>query len=721
MTKLNKNEKFVKNAALSLASTVNDSSSYTQFMGNIRQLFKNNEITVEGREEIINSVKRIFNENSYNFSEDTLNNDFATLPIVASTEKHSVPAMIIDKIKNTKKGTKVAVASGIVVIGGALAITAATRKSDSIVPVTSASGSYITSDNNDKSDIINNNNDSSDQLNNLSTDDQNPLLGFDPSDKRILIGNIYDMFKDSLPKGHKITKGNIAQETENWIDAYVVANIENLGPDFLLKYYQNDSKKSLAMIENYLRVVSQVDTDSQVSVDSWDLNGLFANKADQKLIKKYQSIVSNIVFNAKDKNKNNVRKYSQELRSELEKLVRSNGSRQYSDAAIVMAINLGFAGANSAKVVGMADVVIPSDLRRVLYTDGAVKCQEALAQARKAKKENRKKVFIQYGGKDNVYMKSVLGMYEQMEDSLDKVIELYSNLTEIEKKERFENEISYNNSLNSIIDKTTKILDTYKANISYIKAYYKNLKLGPKAKTKTITKTTVVKSSTAKKISKKKKAGKKVTTKDINSKDFIKGKVKGKSGKVVTTKSKQEQLLVEQASKEGYTNGWNSGNKKGALGKSKFMGIISVPSKFKKSSKATAMYKAQYKSAFNAGYKAGLEVYKKNKDVKKEVVTGKKTDKSDKVHDVEDLKPKDEKPSTKPSDSENKKPSNGSNEKPNKVESGSSDKGHESDVYDIEELSVNKSVQVRSLKKLKAELESMQIEQPYEEERKMQR
>ncbi len=718
MAKVNrKNEKFVKNAAKSLAQSVNDSVSYDSYINYMETLFEQYSVTEKSREKILKDVFQIMEKNNAGIPFERVEAEFNTFKVVSERDHIAVPTDNLNGIRRlltTRNlvvggiGTfAIAVTVGVVVYGKKMS-TAEKSSNDNFIESPMKLGSDFGSDivksaANNPAIILNDEDVNID----INQNDQNPLLGFDPQDKQTLIDNIYKMFKNSMPKGHKVTKGNIAQEVANWTDAYITANIENIGPDFLIKYFQTDSRDSLSTIENYLRVVSQVDTDSQVSENSWNLDYMFANKADRKLISKYQELVSKIVKNTKagSRNKEEVKKYAQELRKELEKLVHSNGSRQYSNAATVMAINLSFAASNVAKVVGMADVVIPSDLRKVLYTDGAVKCNQALAMAKKAKKSDRKSILLQYGGQDNVYMKAVLGMYEEVEADYDKVIELYSTLTEEEKEAKFSNEISYNNSQNTLIEKITKILDTYKANIKYVKLYYKNFKINSNSKT-VKKKTIVVKSKTAKKITKKKKAGKKVTVKDVDSKDFIKGSVKGKSGKKVTTSSKNEQILVEEASKAGYKAGFSNGMSKGSAGKAKSIGSITVPSKYAKNAKASAMYKSQFKSGFSTGYSEGYKVYKENRDKKKEVTTGTKTEESG-VKEKEPVKGGE-------ASSNNSSSSN----------SSSSSKTEESDVYDIEDVQETQSVKANSeismklerLKNLKSEILSWEIEPTYEEE-----
>lgn len=700
MLKKKKDETYVQKAILELSKTVNDQASYISFISNAKILFETNNITENGREEIKTEIAKQLKKNNVEISEEDLDTHFAAFRTVSEQDYISMPT---EEVKGIKKllNKKVVITGTIVLAGIGVSLTACgLKKSNSSKTPTPTPTPTMSSEGN-QADIV------QPASINVNNNETNPLLAFDPQDKQVLIDNIYKLFKNSIPKGHKVTNKNVAQETANWTEAYLVANIENIGPDFLLKYLQNDSKDSLSMIENYLRVVSQVNSDAQVSENSWDLSTMFANKSDAELVARFQKIVRQIVIATKAKNKSEIREKSVELRKELEKLVKSNGSRQYSNAAIVMSINLSFSGANVAKINGMANVVIPSDLRGVVYTDGAVKCIEATKAGKGTFKEN----YIKYGGQDNVYMKAILGLYEETEKDITQMITLYSAMNEQSRTEAFNSEISYNSSQNTLIEKIKGIMDTYKANKSYKKLYYKNLKVT--GKVKTTTKTTVVKSSTAKKITKKKKNGKKVTVKDIDSKDFEKGTVTGKSGKKVTTTSKKEQQLVEQATNQGYSDGYARGMSKGSAGKAKSIGTISVPSKFAKNSKAKSMYISQFKTAFSKGYSDGYKIYKDNKNYKQENTTGSKTEESG-VKNVEEVK----------KDKDTSSSSNNSSNSGSSSSSGDS-KTEESDVYDIEDVEV-KSVshseineigsKISSLKKIRNSIANLSIEQSYEEE-----
>lgn len=645
-----------------------------------KEMVKNN--TISGMNGIVNSE----------LVEEDFNNLFMDKKEEVIEEKSlSVSKEKMDKIKKHLKKSAITV----VLIGGiALAISSCGKKKTNKTQTTpnvkatliEENDSHVLSDDASIQESV---------INNQVIDNTNPLLSFNAEDKKILNENIYSLFKDTISKGHKVTNKNIIQEISNWTDAYIASNIENMGPDFLLKYLQTDSKDSLSIMENYLRVVSQVDSDSQVSEDSWNLSTMFANKADADLVSKYQKLVSKIVKYTKGKDNEKLKETCIELRKELEALVKDNGSRQYSNAAIIMAINESFAGANVAKVNGYANIVIPSDLRKVVYTDGAVKCIEATKNGKGTLKENINSI----GGQDNVYMKAVLGLFEEIEKDMEQVRINYSNLTE-EQKNTLQSEISYNSTLNTINDRilSENLLDTFVKNDKYRKLYYSDIKINSN-KVDTNKKTTIVKSNSAKKINKKKKSGKKVTTKDIDKKDFINGTVTGVDDKTIKTDTKAEQLLVEQANNQGYSDGYTNGNTKGSQGKDKSVGHITVPGKFSSNANAKQAYINNFKSGFTKGYSDGYSIYKENKDYKKVTTEESKTVVTEsEVKDVQTLN--DPKPKTESNNVETQPQNTQSNEKEEKID--------DSEVYDVEELPVFKtSAKIEALQNVKKYIQSL--------------
>ena len=710
MAKIYKNETHVIKAIESLAKLVSDSDSYNDFLNYTKKIFDQHEMTNSVKNRVTDSVYTILKNNGLEISPELFDADMESLRTVDHITLSAEELEDIKKSAKLKKGLVIAgcvIGAGLVGFGGA--------RLASIINPTSIEKS-TDEKNNDVDANLDGKQEVKEDKNKEIKDDnkkvENPLLKFNPEDKKALVSNVYNMFKDTLPKGHKVTKDNVKQEVANWTDAYIVANIENIGPDFLLKYFQSDSKDALSLIENYLRVVSQVVSDARVSKDTWNLDYMFANEADQKLVSKYQTLVANIVKETIAKNKDGVKEYSVKLRKELEKLVESNGSRQYSNAAVVMSVNISFAGAEVAKVNGMAKVVMPDDLSNVLYTDGAEKCIAAAKKGNGTLSQNIKianKKIKAVGGQDNVYMKAILGLCEEVEKDLDKVVEQYASLSDEERNQKFANEMSYNASLVEIIEKVSKILDAYKADKDYVTLYYGKdfFKNHTQAQIKEIT--TVTRSSSDKRVVE--------TVEDIDDKDFIEGTVETKDHtRKVHTDSKAEQILVEGATRDGYTAGYNKGNKQGGLGQSKNIGSISVPGKYAANSKAKAMYISQFKSGFETGYKAGKAVYDANKDYSKEGSSKDQYSESP-VYDVHEQKPE---PSKEPVKEPAKEPVKEPTNEPSKEETPQ--KGEEiiyddDDVYDIEDVVETKSVDsISKLKALRDQIANLEIEDEYEEE-----
>ena len=82
MARIKKNEKYVKNAAESLAKMVTDSASYQLFIEQLKLLFEGNEITLEGKEEIKRNIIKTFDKKNFGYDMKELDLYFENLKTV---------------------------------------------------------------------------------------------------------------------------------------------------------------------------------------------------------------------------------------------------------------------------------------------------------------------------------------------------------------------------------------------------------------------------------------------------------------------------------------------------------------------------------------------------------------------------------------------------------------------------------------------------------------
>ncbi|MEI3499311.1 MAG: hypothetical protein V8Q71_02265, partial [Bacilli bacterium] len=99
---------------------------------------------------------------------------------------------------------------------------------------------------------------------NVVNNTKNPLLNFDPQDKKLMTKKITNFIKDAVPKGYKIKKGEMATEVEDLVNFYIVLNMDNISSETLLKLYQSDNIDVNKLFDSTFRVLAKLDSDAQV-------------------------------------------------------------------------------------------------------------------------------------------------------------------------------------------------------------------------------------------------------------------------------------------------------------------------------------------------------------------------------------------------------------------------------------------------------------------------
>lgn len=91
---------------------------------------------------------------------------------------------------------------------------------------------------------------------NVVNNTKNPLLNFDPQDKKIMTKKINNFIKDAVAKGYKIKKGEMATEVEDLVNFYIVLNMDNISSETLLKLYQSDNIDVNKLFDSSFRVLA---------------------------------------------------------------------------------------------------------------------------------------------------------------------------------------------------------------------------------------------------------------------------------------------------------------------------------------------------------------------------------------------------------------------------------------------------------------------------------
>jgi len=704
MARIKNSEDFVKKSILMFAKTVRNEEEYDKFLQNANGVFNTYPLTEDDKEELKEKCSKIFAKNDFVIDEESLSNDFSQFRVVSEQKHIEVPKENVSKIKEFLSKKKVA--AGTIILGaGIIGLTSyGIGRSNNSSDNNNLNHTTVTTENvgptptatpyaNVTQNVVNNT--------------KNPLLNFDPQDKKLMTKKITNFIKDAVPKGYKIKKGEMATEVEDLVNFYIVLNMDNISSETLLKLYQSDNIDVNKLFDSTFRVLAKLDSDAQVSKSIIDVSNLISDKEFASYIKNVQSTSNKVVRASIDKNVSEATSYSKDLNKIIKNGIANNNFRKYSANNTLLSLYLGaFPAANSAKTIGLSKTIMSKSVADMVYVEE--KCKTAV--------EHKGSITENFRREGTDFENGVFSSLESAEEKINLARTTAINLTEEAKANKYANEESINTVITNIINtiKSENVLSTYKANASYKKLYYKNLKVTSTGKSKKVVKSKVVKSKTAKKITKMKKHGKKVTVKNISSKDFIKGTFKTKNGKKIKTTSKSEQISVEEAAKQGYSAGFSKGMSQGSSGKSKSLGNISVPGKYTGAAKTS--YINSYKSGFSSGYSEGKKVYDENKNKKTEKVTGTKTEES-KVHSKEE-------PKGGNSSSSSSSSSSGSSSS----SSSSSSKVEESDVYDIEDVqSVEKKSsssfktksldnKIQSLKELRNSIKNLNIEKSYEEE-----
>lgn len=704
MARIKNSEDFVKKSILMFAKAVRNKESYDKFLQNTNGVFNTYPLTEDDKEELKEKCSKIFAKNDFVIDEESLSNDFSQFRVVSEQKHIEVPEENVSKIKEFLSKKKVA--AGTIILGaGIIGLTSyGIGRSNNSSDNNNLNHTTVTTENvgptptatpyaNVTQNVVNNT--------------KNPLLNFDPQDKKLMTKKITNFIKDAVPKGYKIKKGEMATEVEDLVNFYIVLNMDNISSETLLKLYQSDNIDVNKLFDSTFRVLAKLDSDAQVSKSIIDVSDLISDKEFASYIKNVQSTSNKVVRASIDKNVSEATSYSKDLNKIIKNGIANNNFRKYSANNTLLSLYLGaFPAANSAKTIGLSKTIMSKSVADMVYVEE--KCKTAV--------EHKGSITENFRREGTDFENGVFSSLESAEEKINLARTTAINLTEEAKANKYANEESINTVITNIINtiKSENVLSTYKANASYKKLYYKNLKVTSTGKSKKVVKSKVVRSKTAKKITKMKKHGKKVTVKNISSKDFIKGTFKTKNGKKIKTTSKSEQISVEEAAKQGYSAGFSKGMSQGSSGKSKSLGNISVPGKYTGAAKTS--YINSYKSGFSSGYSEGKKVYDENKNKKTEKVTGTKTEES-KVHSKEE-------PKGGNSSSSSSSSSSGSSSS----SSSSSSKVEESDVYDIEDVqSVEKKSsssfktksldnKIQSLKELRNSIKNLNIEKSYEEE-----
>ena len=490
MARIKNSEDFVKKSILMFAKTVRNEEEYDKFLQNANGVFNTYPLTENDKEELKEKCSKIFAKNDFVIDEESLSNDFSQFRVVSEQKHIEVPKENVSKIKEFLSKKKVA--AGTIILGaGIIGLTSyGIGRSNNSSDNNNLNHTTVTTENvgptptatpyaNVTQNVVNNT--------------KNPLLNFDPQDKKLMTKKITNFIKDAVPKGYKIKKGEMATEVEDLVNFYIVLNMDNISSETLLKLYQSDNIDVNKLFDSTFRVLAKLDSDAQVSKSIIDVSDLISDKEFASYIKNVQSTSNKVVRASIDKNVSEATSYSKDLNKIIKNGIANNNFRKYSANNTLLSLYLGaFPAANSAKTIGLSKTIMSKSVADMVYVEE--KCKTAV--------EHKGSITENFRREGTDFENGVFSSLESAEEKINLARTTAINLTEEAKANKYANEESINTVITNIINtiKSENVLSTYKANASYKKLYYKNLKVTSTGKSKKVVKSKVVKSKTAKKI-----------------------------------------------------------------------------------------------------------------------------------------------------------------------------------------------------------------------------
>ena len=326
MARIKNSEDFVKKSILMFAKTVRNEEEYDKFLQNANGVFNTYPLTEDDKEELKEKCSKIFAKNDFVIDEESLSNDFSQFRVVSEQKHIEVPKENVSKIKEFLSKKKVA--AGTIILGaGIIGLTSyGIGRSNNSSDNNNLNHTTVTTENvgptptatpyaNVTQNVVNNT--------------KNPLLNFDPQDKKLMTKKITNFIKDAVPKGYKIKKGEMATEVEDLVNFYIVLNMDNISSETLLKLYQSDNIDVNKLFDSTFRVLAKLDSDAQVSKSIIDVSNLISDKEFASYIKNVQSTSNKVVRASIDKNVSEATSYSKDLNKIIKNGIANNNFRKY--------------------------------------------------------------------------------------------------------------------------------------------------------------------------------------------------------------------------------------------------------------------------------------------------------------------------------------------------------------------------------------------------------
>ena len=219
-----------------------------------------------------------------------------------------------------------------------------------------------------------------------------PTLSFDTEDTDVMIENIDNFLNESLTKGIKLNEETLDNDLESFVDFYIALNIDEIGPGYLGKLYQDDKKSYLDVFNNFTRWAMVITDEAMMSSvkdnNVMDVSLLVANKNEAETLQNAFDLLAQIHDNGLAGNVEALEKNALEFHKLLDEtlLLEEGTYHSYSSSFKVM---LAYSAMNADLLLQNYEniIIVDDDIRKVMYEDSEIGCAMSLREYRLDGKE----------------------------------------------------------------------------------------------------------------------------------------------------------------------------------------------------------------------------------------------------------------------------------------------------------------------------------------------
>lgn len=298
--------------------------------------------------------------------------------------------------------------------------------------------------------------------NNKADKEIKDTLNFDTENTEVLVNNINNFISESIANGLELDAENLENDVESFIDFYLALNIEEIGPGYLAKFYQNDNKSYLDMFNNFTRWAMEITDEAMMSSKKdntvFDVTKLVSNKNEAAILQEAFNLLATQHDNGLAGDKEALQQTTTEFRSLLDDTLLNESSDSYSAPFKVI---LAYSAMNFDTLLqNYADIsLLDDDTRKVLYEDAAIReCMILRDSINEGKKYSNDDLLLLINTSEK--SQSAVSMALQLEKKIDQMV-MIINTTDVD----YSSELSVNEVIDELVEEID--LSNYKPNQEY--------------------------------------------------------------------------------------------------------------------------------------------------------------------------------------------------------------------------------------------------------------